>query len=221
MDVQLDDREDVVVAHTANTGSMKGLLDPGNRVMMTYNPSPKRKLDYSVQAIEVGDAWVGCNTHLPNQFVAAAVAAGKLPELDGYESQRREVKYGFENRSRIDLLLEDSTTGAPSCYVEVKNVTLREGRLALFPDAVTARGQKHLEELMNVIQEGHRAALVFLVQRTDCDGFSPADAIDPEYGRLLRKAEKSGLCIICAAAQVSDTGIRFTALPVRLHGDGL
>ena len=217
MDVHLEDKDEVVVAHTPNTGSMKGLLDEGNRVMMTYNPSPKRKLDYSVQAIEVGGTWVGCNTHLPNQFVAAVIAAQKIPELAGYDTIRKEVKYGLENRSRIDLLLEDHQEGAPSCYVEVKNVTMKEGTGALFPDAVTTRGQKHIEELMGVMAQGHRAALVFLVQRMDCEHFSPADAIDAKYGQLLRKAEKTGLCIIPMVAQVAQSGVGFAGtLPFEL-----
>jgi sugar fermentation stimulation protein A len=217
MDVHLEDKDEVVVAHTPNTGSMKGLLGDGNRVMMTYNPSPKRKLDYSVQAIEVGESWVGCNTHLPNKFVAAVIAAQKIPELTGYQTIRKEVKYGLENRSRIDLLLEDHKEGAPSCYVEVKNVTLKEGSGALFPDAVTTRGQKHIEELMGVMAQGHRAALVFLVQRLDCAHFAPADEIDVQYGQLLRKAEKSGLCVLPLVARVEKSGVGFAgALPYEL-----
>ena len=209
MDVRRDDSDEVVVAHTPNTGSMKGLLDEGNPVLMTYNPSPKRKLHYSVQAIHVGTSWVGCNTHLPNRFVEEAIRTGCVPALKGFSQIRREVKYGREGKSRIDLLLEDHEQGQPHCYVEVKNVTLKDGDVARFPDAVTTRGQKHIRELMDVMDQGFGTALVFLVQRTDCTHFGPADAVDPEYGALLREAHGRGLQIIPLVAKVTAEGVFF------------
>jgi len=209
MDVRRDDNDEVVVAHTANTGSMKGLLDEGNGVLLTYNPSPKRKLEYSVQALKVGRTWVGCNTHVPNQFVAQAIEAGVIPALDGYDTLKREVKYGEDGRSRIDVYLSDSNARLPACYVEVKNVTLKEDKAASFPDAVTTRGQKHLRDLMGVMREGFKAALVFFVQRTDCTHFAPADEIDPEYGALLREAVSKGLIVVPLEVKVTPKGLFF------------
>lgn len=217
MDVKRDDNDEVVVAHTANTGSMRGLLDEGNGVLLTYNPSPKRKLDYSVQALRVGRTWVGCNTHVPNQFVAQAIEAGVIPALKGYDTLKREVKYGEEGRSRIDVYLSDSKEVLPPCYVEVKNVTLKDGEGALFPDSVTTRGQKHIRELMGVMKDGSKAALVFFVQRTDCSYFAPAKEIDPEYAKLLKEAESAGVLILPIVAQVTPKGLFFNGdLPYRL-----
>ncbi|KZK93429.1 Sugar fermentation stimulation protein A [Pseudovibrio sp. Ad5] len=189
-DVALDDGGAEITAHCANSGSMMGLKDPGIKVWLTPNDDPKRKLKYSWEMLEIDGAMVGINTSRPNGLVEEAIEAGRIPELVGYEKLRREVKYG--KNSRIDILLEGE--GDKRTYVEVKNVTLaREGGIAEFPDAVTARGAKHLDELADMVREGHRSAMVFLIQRDDCDALVLARDIDPKYGEAFDAAVKAGV----------------------------
>ncbi len=199
-DVTLDDGGAEVTAHCANSGSMMGLKEPGIKVWLTPNDDPKRKLKYSWEMLEIDGAMVGINTSRPNGLVEEAIEAGRVPELAGYEKLRREVKYG--KNSRIDILLEgedDSRT-----YVEVKNVTLaREAGVAEFPDAVTARGAKHLDELADMVREGHRAAMVFLIQRDDCDALVLARDIDPKYGEAFDAAVKAGVEVYAIGCQLS------------------
>ena len=195
-DVELTTGE-IVTAHCPNSGSMMGCALPGNPVLLSFNNSPHRKLHYTWELVKVNDLWVGINTGLPNKLTREAIENGIIRELTGYETIRPEVKYG-EN-SRIDLLL----SGAPGlCYVEVKNVTLVKDDMALFPDAVTLRGQKHLRELMLMVQAGNRGVIFFVVQRGDACRLAPADAIDPEYGRLLRLAVKNGVEALAYQADV-------------------
>ncbi|MGH0000128.1 DNA/RNA nuclease SfsA [Pseudovibrio ascidiaceicola] len=189
-DVALDDGGAEITAHCANSGSMMGLKDPGIKVWLTPNDDPKRKLKYSWEMLEIDGAMVGINTSRPNGLVEEAIEAGRIPELVGYEKLRREVKYG--KNSRIDILLEGE--GDKRTYVEVKNVTLaRENGIAEFPDAVTARGAKHLDELADMVREGHRSAMVFLIQRDDCDALVLARDIDPKYGEAFDAAVKAGV----------------------------
>ncbi len=223
VDVTLDGgKARSVTAHTPNTGAMTGLLERGARVLLTHDASPKRKLAYTLQAIHVVSAdgsasWVGTNTLLPNRLVEAAITSGYVRELRGYQSVRREVKYGHDGRSRVDLLLDEHKRGKPRCYVEVKSVTLREGRMALFPDAVSERGQKHLHELAARARAGDRAAMVYVAQRTDCEQFAPAEAVDPRYAEALRAAKADGVEVVCLAASVEPAGIRVIGrLPVKL-----
>ncbi len=204
-DIELDSGE-IITAHTANSGSMLGLTEPGNPVFLSYHDKPGRKLKYSWEIVEVDGVKVGINTHLPNRLVEEAIGSGVLQELQGYRTLAREKKYG--QNSRIDLLLSDPAR--PECYVEVKNVTLVEGSAALFPDAVTARGQKHLLELTQMVAEGHRAVMCFVLQRSDGQWFAPADAIDPEYGRLLRQAMQAGVEALVYRAKVSPSEICLT-----------
>jgi sugar fermentation stimulation protein A len=201
-DVELADGS-MVTAHCPNSGSMKGCALPGSPVLLSISDKPERKLKYTWELVMAEGNWVGINTGLPNRLVREGIENGVVSELQGYLSIRPEVRYG-EEKSRIDLLLE-----APSglCYVEVKNVTLVEGNMALFPDAVTTRGQKHLRELMEVLRQGHRGVIFFVVQRADGEAVAPADAIDPEYGRLLRLAAASGVQILAYRASVSPTEI--------------
>jgi sugar fermentation stimulation protein A len=189
-----------------------GCALPGNPVLLSFNGSPHRKLHYTWELVQVNGLWVGINTGLPNKLTHEAIDNGIIRELAGYETIRPEVKYG-EN-SRIDLLL----SGPPGlCYVEVKNVTLVKGDMALFPDAVTLRGQKHLHELMRMVQDGHRGVILFVVQRGDVCCLSPADAIDPEYGRLLRLAVNSGVEALAYQAEVHPREIVLARpLPVLL-----
>ena len=200
-DVTLDEGGAEITAHCANSGSMMGLKEPGIKVWLTPNDDPKRKLKYSWEMLEIDGAMVGINTSRPNGLVEEAIEAGRIPELTGYDKLRREVKYG--KNSRIDILLEGE--GDKRTYVEVKNVTLaREDGVAEFPDAVTARGAKHLDELADMVGEGHRAAMVFLIQRDDCDALVLARDIDKKYGEAFDAAVKAGV-------EVYAIGCRLTA----------
>lgn len=200
-DVRLDDGS-IVTAHCANSGSMMGVKDPGSPVWISPNQNPKAKLDWRWEMIEVDGAKVGINTMHPNRIVEEAILDNNIKELTGYAEVRREVKYGKEN-SRIDLLLE----GPGRCYVEVKNVTLKRENHAEFPDAVTTRGAKHLRELLAMVKEGHRAVMVYLVQRADCDYFTVAGDIDPEYEKGLRAAMAGGVEVLCYQCQLSEEEI--------------
>lgn len=196
------------VAHCANTGSMMGLCTPGSTIYVASNTNPKAKLDYRWELIDVGSSLVGINTSRANAIIEEAIIAGRIPELKGYSSLKREVKYG-EN-SRIDILLSDpEQSNQPLlCYVEVKSVTLAGGSGARFPDAVTTRGKKHLLELMEMVKGGYRAAMLFLIQRSDCASFSPADDIDPDYAQTLRLAARSGVEILAYDCALSSFEIK-------------
>jgi sugar fermentation stimulation protein A len=213
-DVVLESGEQVTT-HVANSGSMLGLTAPGLPVFLSHQPKPTRKLAWSWELVEIGGCLVGVNTMHPNGIVADAVVTGTVSELTGYNLVRREVPYG--KNSRIDLLL--SAPDRPICYVEVKNVTLKRGDAACFPDAVTARGTKHLDELIETVIAGARAVMVFVVQREDCRYFTVADAIDSVYGATLRRAMASGVEAICYACCLSPEEIRMAhPLPLRLGG---
>lgn len=200
-DVRLDDGRQVT-AHCPNTGSMLGVAEVGRPVLLTPHDDPRRKLAYTWELIKLGRSWVGVNTARPNALVAEAIEGGRIPELRGYDSMRREVPYG--NNSRIDLLLE--APDRPPCYVEVKNVTLANDGIAAFPDSVTVRGQKHLRELSEVVRGGARAVLLFWVFRKDCEKCRPADEIDGEYGRLLRRSVADGVEVLPYDVDVTARG---------------
>lgn len=199
-DVRCDNGEQITL-HCPNTGSMKNCQTPGSSVWFTDSGNPKRKYPCTWQIVENTDGQlVGVNTGLANKLVADAIAENLIAELAGFESLQTEVKYGNQN-SRIDILL-GNTAAEESCFVEVKNVSLAVGnRHAIFPDAVTTRGHKHLQELMLMRSEGHRAVLFFCVQISAVDSVSPADTIDPEYGRLLRQAVASGVEVLAYGAE--------------------
>ncbi|WP_349357443.1 DNA/RNA nuclease SfsA [Stappia sp.] len=189
-DVVLDETGEEITAHCANPGSMLGLKEPGLRVYLSRSDNPKRKLAYSWELVEADGALVGINTAHPNRLVEEALLAGAIPELAGFADLRREVKYG--KNSRIDILLEQGD-GRP-VYVEVKNVHLmRDAGLAEFPDSVTARGAKHLVEMGDMVAEGARAAMVYLVQRPDCSALSLAADIDPAYAAAFAEARARGV----------------------------
>ncbi len=214
-DVELEDGT-VVVAHCANSGSMESVKEAGAEVWLSPARNPDRKLKFTWELIRIGETLVGINTSLPNLIVSEAIETGKVKELSGYASLRREVKYG--KNSRIDILLED--THKPMCYVEVKNTTMRrdldQGPVE-FPDAVTSRGAKHLVELSDMVADGHRAVMFYLVQREDGDAFTVADDIDPTYAEELSKAMKAGVEVVCYACSLSPEEIKVTRqLPVRL-----
>ncbi|MHB8121742.1 MAG: DNA/RNA nuclease SfsA [Desulfuromonadaceae bacterium] len=208
-DVTLDDGS-LVTVHCPNSGSMMGCATPGSRVLLSRSSNSTRKYPFGWEMVQADGFWIGINTGLPNRLTREAIEDGTVAELQGYAAIRPEVPYG--ERSRIDLLLEGS---AGRCYVEVKNVTLVESGRALFPDAVTTRGQKHLRELMRVVREGDRGVIFFTVQRGDGNSVSPADMIDPEYGRLLRLAIENGVEALAYRASVTPEEIRLTErLPV-------
>ena len=211
-DVELDDGTKVT-AHTPNTGSMQGCARPGSRVLLSKSGNPGRKYPHSWELVHTDGLWVGINTLLPNALVREGIEDGTITELAGYQQIRAEVAYG--TGSRIDLLLSCPSRG--NCYVEVKNVTMVQGGCALFPDAVSARGQKHLRELMEVVRQGHRGVNLFVVQRGDGASVSPADLIDPAYGALLREAAHAGVELLAYRATVTRTEIRLSqCLPVLL-----
>jgi sugar fermentation stimulation protein A len=192
----------VVTAHCPNSGSMAGCSESGRPVYLSRHNSPHRKLKYTWEMIEMPPSLVGVNTLVPNKLAKTSVMAGKIPELIGYDRIRSEVTYG-EN-SRIDLLLQSDRR---KCYVEVKNCTLVEGDIAYFPDAVTSRGLKHLVELQNQVEKGHRAVMFYLIQRMDAESFRPADHIDSDYGRELRNAARNGVEIIVYDVFIDLEGI--------------
>ncbi len=201
-DITLDNGE-IVTAHLANSGAMTGTSDPGIDVWLSPAAGPGRKLAWSWELCRVDGHLVGVNTSHPNRIVAEAITAGEIPELAGYETLKREVKYGLN--SRIDILLTDPAK--PPCYVEVKNVHLKRGDWAEFPDAVTVRGTKHLHELSNMVANGARAVMVYLVQREDCTAFRPASSVDPVYAAALAKAIEDGVQAICYTCRMSLDGL--------------
>lgn len=202
-DVELENGE-VITAHTANTGSMKTCWEPGWNVLMSFHDNPKRKLKYSLEMTHNQETWIGINTSLPNKLGKEAIENGTIKELQGYENIKPEAKIG---KSRIDLYLTGSADH-PDCYVEIKNVTLKgEGKQVLFPDAVTERGQKHLQELINIVESGKRACMLYIVQREDVSHFSPADSIDVRYGELLREAKEKGVEVLCYQCKLSPKEI--------------
>jgi sugar fermentation stimulation protein A len=214
VDATLAETGELVTAHCPNTGTLKTCCHEGATIYLSLSDNPNRKLRYTWEFTALPSGLIGVNTAIPNQVIEAAIANEKIPELRGYRSIRREVKYG--QNSRIDLLLEDHPQQRTPCYVEIKNATLLlSDGVAGFPDAVTARGQKHLEELMAVAEGGARAVTVFFVNRPDAQVFRPADAIDPQYGQLLRKAARKGVEIFAIPAKSTVNGIDVgSALPV-------
>jgi sugar fermentation stimulation protein A len=211
-DVRLENGE-TVTAHCPNSGSMKGCAATGSKVFLSLSDNPGRKYPFTWELVFADGVWVGINTGRPNRIVHEAISQARIPELAGYPGIRTEVRYGTD--SRIDLLLSGP---AGACYVEVKNVTLADGEKALFPDAVTVRGQKHLRELIEVVRIGCRGVIFFVVQREDVCSLSPAETIDPEYGRLLRLAVQNGVEALAYQAAVSPQEIFLTRrLPIILE----
>lgn len=204
-DVQLQSGE-IITIHCPNTGSMKNCKEPGSRVWYSTSENKKRKYPHTWQFIEVnGKDLVGINTGLSNKLVVEAIENGMVTELQSYQKLKTEVPYG-DQKSRIDVLLSngDESEDKDQCFVEVKNVSLGlEAGLGLFPDAVTTRGQKHLEELMLMKKSGARAVLFFCVQHSGIERVSPADDIDPVYGSLLREAIDKGVEAIAYRAKIN------------------
>lgn len=211
-DVELDDGQ-VVVSHCANPGSMKTCAEPGARVWLSESDNPKRKLKWTWELLEDGDATVCVNTARANQVIAEAFEDKAIAELAHWDQVVREVKYG--QRSRVDFLL---SRGDDRCYVEVKSVTLDlGGRIAGFPDSVTERGRRHLEELMAVAEQGHQAVMLFSVNRTQAVAVRPADEIDPAYGDTLRRAADAGVQLLAYRSDVTPSAMTVaSSIPVEL-----
>lgn len=212
-DVRLDSDGRDVVAHCPNPGAMLGLAEHGMRVWLEPNDDPKKKLKFGWRLAELdGGHLAGIDTSVPNRVVGEALKAGLVPELAMYGSVRAEVKYG--TNSRVDFLLTQA--GLPDCYVEVKNVHLRrDGDLAEFPDCVTLRGAKHLDELSLMVKNGHRAVMLYLVQRTDCARFDLARDLDPGYGAAFDRARAAGVEAISIGTEITLDGVTIgTGLPV-------
>lgn len=196
-DIELDDGT-VVTAHCTNSGSMKSCLESGAEVYMSESDNPKRKTKFSWEMILINDSWVGINTAVPNSFAYWAINNNLIDGIGPFAELKREQTI---NDSRIDVC--GTYADGRKCYIEVKNVTLKSGNYVQFPDAVTTRGQKHLKTLMDCIDLGHDAVMLYIIQRTDVSVFTAAKGIDPEYARLLSKAVDHGVRIIPLQIAVS------------------
>ncbi|MGH1353686.1 MAG: DNA/RNA nuclease SfsA [Thalassovita sp.] len=206
-DCRLEDGREIT-AHCANPGSMMGLAEPGTRIWLEPNDDPKKKLKFGWRLVEHANGhFTGVDTSVPNRALKIALQDHKVPGLSGYDAVRAEVKYG--EKSRIDFLL---TGSGPDTYVEVKSVTLsRQPGLAEFPDSVTVRGTKHLGELSAMVAQGHRAMMLYLVQRTDADRFALAADIDPTYARAFDQARAAGVEVLIVGTRISPEGIELDA----------
>ena len=202
VDIQIANK--VITAHCPNTGSMKGLLKEGNKVWLSKSNNPDRKLKYTLQIIEDDNSKVGVNTHLTNKIVLDALKNNLIKEFDKNITIKPEVKFGDD--TRFDFLI---TTKDYKVFIEVKNVTLmRKPKIAEFPDAITSRGAKHIEELIKASKKGYEIYIAFIIQREDCNQFAIARDIDPEYSKLLSKAVKKKLNILCYDCKFSTKGIK-------------
>lgn len=209
--VRLNDGTETI-AHCANPGRMTSSFAPGALVRLSHHDNPRRKLKWTVEQILTGDTWVMVNTQHPNRAVVEALRADRIPELSGYPELLTEQRYG--ERSRVDVLLRD---GERRAWVEVKSVTLRVGDAGLFPDAVTARGTRHLRELASMAERGDRAVLLFVVSRGDVDRVGPAYDVDPVYGETLRNVVEAGVEVLAWRAEVTESTYRLEeAVPFTL-----
>lgn len=199
-DVTLDSGE-VITAHCTNSGTMKSCLEDNAEVYLTPVDDPKRKTKFTWEMIKINGDWIGINTGNPNKLAFDAIKNQKIEKLKGYTEVKREVKFGD---SRFDVMAKNENE---TCFIEVKNVTLKEGNYALFPDAVTTRGKKHLETLIQVKEQGMRAVMLYIIQRMDVKVFAPAKDIDPNYAKTLKKAYEKGVEIIPMQAKVSPEKI--------------
>jgi len=200
-DVELEDGT-IAIAHCTNSGSMKTCIEEGAPVYLSPATDPKRKTKFTWEMIYINNSWIGVNTIIPNQLAFDAIVAGEIEKLKGYTFVKREVKFGD---SRFDIYAENKNE---KCFVEVKNVTMKVGNYALFPDAVTTRGRKHLETLIEVKKSGIRAVMLYVIQRMDVDIFGTAKDIDPEYAKSLKRAIDNDVEVIAIQAMVSPDGIQ-------------
>ena len=209
-DIELD-RGEVITAHCPNTGPMTGICIPGSLVQVSNSDNPKRKLPYTWEMIQINSTWVGTNTAIPNRVIKLALEQKLFPELaTRYSNIRSEVPYGNERKSRVDFLLTGDNN-QPPIYVEVKSVTLSAGKVALFPDTVTTRGQKHLQELTALVPEA-KSVMLYFINRGDCNTFAPGDRCDPQYGELLREAVAQGVEVLPYRFEITPQGISYLGL---------
>lgn len=213
-DVDLPDGE-LLTVHCPNSGSMLGCREPGIEVCISQSDNPKRKYLHTLELVRPGKSWIGINTSRTNSLVREALENGVIKEIPSISTIQSEVKTSAH--TRLDFLIH--THEKEKIYLEVKNCTMAEGSRAMFPDAVTERGTKHLNELMGLKKSGHGAAVLFCVQRSDTNCFVPASGIDPLYTETLRKAKDEGVLVLAYQAKVSTTEIRIVrSLPVDLDG---
>ena len=213
VDIKLKDKK--ITAHCPNTGSMMGLLNPGNKVWVTKSDNKNRKLKYTLQIIKANNAVVGVNTHLTNKIVNEALIENRIKEFAFDKTVLKEVKYN--QNTRFDFLIKKNKF---KFFVEVKNVTLsRKKGLAEFPDAITLRGAKHIKELMDATEKGYKAFILFVIQRDDCKNFSIAKDIDNEYSKLLTLASKNKVKVLCYDCKFSTKGIKLgKKININLNG---
>ena len=213
-DIETEGGEELTV-HCPNPGSMRGLLEIGAPVWCTSSDNPKRKLKHTLEMIRIDGVWVGLHTLRANAVAGEALRGSAVDSLSGYTEVRPEVKVGA--KTRIDFSLAGHPGDPRTCLVEVKSVTMAEGSEGRFPDSVTERGRKHADTLAALVSEGMRAALLFVVQRGDCDRVAPAEDIDPDYAEALQRAAERGVEVFALGTEVSPQAIRVTKeLPVRL-----
>jgi sugar fermentation stimulation protein A len=220
--------KETVVAHVPNTGSMKGCSEPDSPSLMSPATNPERKLRYTLEMIRTPKSWVGVNTGNPPVLVRELFASGTVPHWKDFDGFQAEVKINAQ--TRLDGALWSSSKQknvkkgkltkleAPLHFFEIKNVSLAENGVAMFPDAVTERGQKHLQEMMELMEQGFTCEMIYVIQREDCTEFAPADHIDPEYGRILREAVKKGLRVSALPCKLNATQIVLqpSSLPLKL-----
>lgn len=212
VDVELDDQR-IVTAHTSNTGSMKSCIEVGAEVYLSESDNPKRKTRYSWEMVKIDGNWIGINTTIPNLLAYEAIRDQAILGLHQYLKVQREVTCG---NSRLDLMASNDNE---TCYIEVKNVTLKEGRYARFPDAVSKRGAKHLEKLIEIKKQGIRSVMLYIIQRMDVEVFAPATEIDPVYAHKLKEAVEAGIEVFPVQAKVDFTEISLIRiLPFELEG---
>lgn len=189
-DIILDDGEEIT-AHVPNSGAMTSTIEEGCDVWVSFHDNPKRKLKYTLELTKIEDNMICTNTGVANKIAIEAIQKGTIKELQGYDSIKPEQKYG--QNSRIDILLEKEDQ---KCYVEIKSVTLKIDDTLAFPDAVTTRGAKHLKELSDMVKQGHRALMLYIIQRTDNAPFRLADEIDSKYAQAFKQAVEEGVEVL-------------------------
>ncbi len=191
-----------ITVHCPNSGSMRGCSTPGSPVMLSTSPNLKRKYPQTLEMVKEGDTWIGVNTMLTNKIVAEAILEGRIKTLQNIDKLTREVT--TSKSSRLDLLLK---RGDEKIYVEIKNCSLVEDGWATFPDAITARGTKHLNELADLVAKGHRGVIFFCIQRTDAEKFRPAAHIDPLYAKTMAEVNKKGVEILAYQTEIGPESI--------------
>ena len=202
--VDIKVNKQIITAHCPNTGSMQGLLNRGNKVWISKSNNPNRKLKYTLEIIEDNKSKVGINTHSTNKIIYDALKNNRIKEFDDIIEIKPETKFG--SNTRFDFFVKYKKYEA---FIEVKNVTLsRQEKLAEFPDAITSRGLKHLNELIKAAKQNYKTFIIYLIQRDDCNSFSIAKDIDPDYARAVSKAVKNKLNILCYDCKFSSKGIK-------------